>query len=406
MIAEARNRSYIDAQPSQVLELFESTNQPLVQLTGRAAQAAQAAVVAVRTRAGVEAIVALTLTQSGETVIYASDKPVPEAQAAQALEEALLFAESMGFILDTAGYRTLDTAHQYALVERLPAFQSLPSRPTERIAAPAPAPAARAADPLAAVARLFAAFALPWICAALLACGGPSAEQRARSAEIHYDLGTNLMNAGNAQGALQEYLAAQQDEPDLPQVHNALGLLYGFSFDQPAEAEAQFRKAIELQKDFSEAYNNYGALLLARGRFAEAAGQFEKALGNPLYAGRAIAESNLGWALYKTGAVDKGTARIRAALLVAPKYCKGWRQLGTIYAETNKLDRAAEAYARYGAECPDAADAFLQQGIVLARQSRAAEARAAFTRCSDVAGPRDAYVAGECRRFLREMSAR
>lgn len=406
MIAEAPNRSYVDAQPSQVLDLFESTNQPMVQLSGRAAQAAQAAVVVVRTRAGVESIVALTLTQSGETVIYASDKLVPEAQAAQALEEALLFAESMGFILDTTGYRTLDTAHQYALVERLPAFQSLPSRATERIAAPSPVSAPRASDPLAAVARLFAAFALPWLCAASLACGGPSAEQRARSAEIHYDLGTNLINAGNAQGALQEYLAAQQDEPDLPQVHNALGLLYGFSFDQPAEAEAQFRKAIELQKDFSEAYNNYGALLLARGRFAEAATQFEKALSNPLYAGRAIAESNLGWALYKTGSVDKGTARIRSALLVAPKYCKGWRQLGTIYAETNKLDQAAEAFARYVAECPDTADAFLQQGIVLARQSRAAEARAAFTRCSDLAGSRDSYVADECRKFLRKMSAR
>lgn len=400
MIVEDRNRTYIDAQPAQVLDLFESTNQPLVQPTGRSAQAAQAVVVAVRTRAGVQVLVALTLTQTGENVIYASPVPVRESEAQQAFEEGLMFAESMGFILDTTGFRTLDTAHQYALIDRLAAFQSAPSRVEQP-----PTPRGKQTDTLSAVARLFAAFALPLASLSLVACSGPSAEQRAQSAEIHYDLGTNLMNAGNTQGALQEYLLAQQEAPDLPQVHNALGLLYGFSFNQPAEAEAHFKKAVELQKDFSEAYNNHGALLLARGRFADAIPLLEKALGNPLYSGRAIAESNLGWALYKTGAVDKGVGRIRASLLVAPKYCKGWRQLGTIYADTNRLEQAAEAYARYGAECPEAPDAFLQQGIVLARQSRAAEAKAAFTRCAELGKSRDANVAGECQRFLRGMGA-
>jgi type IV pilus assembly protein PilF len=398
MIVEDRNRTYIDAQPSQVLDLFESTNQPLVQPAGRSAQAAQAVVVAVRTRAGVQVLVALTLTQTGENVIYASPAPVRESEAQQAFEEALMFAESMGFILDTTGFRTLDTAHQHALIDRLAAFQSAPARAGQQ-----PPLRPKPADTLSSIARLFAAFALLLATSSLFACSGPSGEQRAQSAEIHYDLGTNLMNAGNAQGALQEYLKAQQEAPDLPQVYNALGLLYGFSFDQPAEAEAQFKKAVELQKDFSEAYNNYGALLLARGRFTEAIAQFEKALGNPLYTGRAIAESNLGWALYKTGAVDKGVGRIRASLLVAPKYCKGWRQLGTIYADINRLDQAADAYARYVAECPEVPDAFLQQGILLARQARAAEAKASFARCAELGKNRDTNVAGECRRFLRGM---
>jgi Tfp pilus assembly protein PilF len=400
MIVEDRNRTYIDAQPSQVLDLFESTNQPLVQPAGRSAQAAQAVVVAVRTRAGVQVLVALTLTQTRENVIYASPAPVRESEAQQAFEEALMFAESMGFILDTTGFRTLDTAHQHALIDRLAAFQSAPPRAGQQ-----PPPRPKPADTLSSIARLFAAFSLALAASWLFACSGASAEQRAQSAEIHYDLGTNLMNAGNAQGALQEYLKAQQEAPDLPQVHNALGLLYGFSFDQPAEAEAQFKKAIELQEDFSEAYNNYGALLLARGRFAEAIPQFEKALGNPLYAGRAIAESNLGWALYKTGAVEKGLGRIRASLMVAPKYCKGWRQLGTIYADINRLDKAADAYARYVAECPEVPDAFLQQGIVLARQARAGEAKAAFARCAELGKSRDANVASECQRFLRGMGA-
>ena len=400
MIALDAGRGFVDASADSIIDIHESVNQPQVQPAGRSAQAARAAVALVRRDGGVEVLVALTLTQTGENVIYAADALVDEADAFSALDEGLNFAESMGFMLDPTGWSGLDPEHRSQLLERLPAFRAG--------ATPAllkPAERAKATDPLAAVARLFAAFAL--LCAALAsaACGGPTAEQRTKGAEIHYDLGTNLMNAGNAQGALFEYLAAVHDNPDFPQVHNALGLLYGFSFDKPVEAEAQFQKALELEKDFSEAHNNYGAFLLARGRFAESVPQFQKALENPLYAGRAIAESNLGWALYKTGAADKGLARIRAALMVAPKYCKGWRQLGTIYADESKLDQAAEAFGRYALECPEIADAYLQEGKVLARQSRADEAKAAFVRCAQLGKLKDPDSASECQRFLTEMGS-
>ncbi|GAC1348308.1 MAG: hypothetical protein NVSMB23_29140 [Myxococcales bacterium] len=399
MFAEDKGRTHVDAVPAQIVDLYEATNQPLVQPPGGAAQAAQAVVVGVRGRRGIEVLIALTLTQTGENLIYTLEAPVPLNNAQAAFDEAVMFAESMGFILDTTGWQSLDEDHRAELVARLPAFREPASGES-----PAPAEPPRSKDPLAAVARLFAAFAVA--CAvSSLGCSGPSNEQRKNGAEIHYDLGTNAMNEGNPQAALAEYLTAQSDDPDMPQVHNALGLLYGFSFDKPVEAEQQFRKAIELQKDFSEAYNNYGAFLLQRGRFAESIPLFEKALGNPLYAGRAIAESNLGWALYKTGAADRGVARIRSAVLVAPKYCKGWRQLGTIYAETNKLDKATEAFSRYTAECPAVADAWLQHARVLARLSRGADARAAFARCAEVGKGKDTAVVDECTRSLREMGA-
>jgi type IV pilus assembly protein PilF len=399
MFAEDKSRSYVDAAPAQILDLFEATNQPLVQPPGGSAQAAQAVVVGVRGRRGIEVLIALTLTQSGQNLIYTLEAPVPLTNAQDAFDEAVVFAESMGFILDTTGWQSLDADRREELIARLPAFRE----PTP-VATAAPIERPKSQDPLAAVARLFAAFSFAGF-VAICACSGPSGEQRAKGAEIHYDLGTNAMNEGNAQGALAEYLAAQSDDPDIPQVHNALGLLYGFSFDRPVEAEQQFRKAVELQKDFSEAYNNYGAFLLQRGRYAEAISLFEKALGNPLYAGRAIAESNLGWALYKTGSADRGIGRIRSALMVAPKYCKGWRQLGTIYADTNKLDKAAEAFARYAAECPVVADAWLQQAKVLTRLSRAGEARTAFQRCAEVGKGKDAAVVDECARSLREMAS-
>ena len=206
------------------------------------------------------------------------------------------------------------------------------------------------------------------------------------------------------QGALKEYLDAEKEDDELPQTHNALGLLYAYSLARPQEAEEHFRKAISLDKEFSEARNNLGAFYMARGRFADAIPQFEQALGNPLYRDRVVAETNLGWALYKTGQPEKGIRRIEAALVVAPKYCLGWRQLGTIQAERGELKAAGDSFARYAGSCPDAADAFLQSGKILARQTRAAEARVAFQRCAGSKDERESGVARECQRLLRELS--
>jgi len=323
--------------------------------------------------------------------------PVPQAQLQQAVDEALNFAESMGFILES-GWAGIDPRQKDEIMRRMSAFhppqpkqiEPLPERP-------------KAADALSAVARLFAAFALLFA-AGSLACSGVSAEQRRRSAEIHYDLGTNLLQNGDVQGALKEYLDAEKEDDDLPQTHNALGLLNAYSLARPQQAEEHFRKAIALDKDFSEARNNLGTFYVARGRFAEAVPQFERALGNPLYRDRMIAETNLGWALYKTGQPEKGMRRIEAALAFAPKYCLGWRQLGTIHAERGELQAAGDAFAKYAASCPDTADAHLQSGKILARQTRAAEARVAFQRCAVSKDERQSNVAKECQRLLRELT--
>jgi type IV pilus biogenesis/stability protein PilW len=303
----------------------------------------------------------------------------------------------MGFILES-GWAGLDPATKEETLRRMTAFHA-PEQKDVGVAAERPKPA----DPLLSVARLFAAFTL-LVAAASSACSGVTAEQRRRSAEIHYDLGTNLLQNGDVQGALKEYLDAAKEDDELPQAHNALGLLYAYSLARPHDAEREFKRAIELDKDFAEARNNLGAFYMARARYAEAIPQFEVALSNALYRDRVIAESNLGWALYKIGQPEKGVRRIEAALLVAPKYCLGWRQLGTIHAERGELAAAGEAFTKYAAACPDTADAHLQAGKILARQTRAADARLEFQRCAGSRDEREAGIARECQRLLRDLS--
>jgi type IV pilus assembly protein PilF len=397
MLGEDPSRTHVRARREDVVSIYESANQPMVQIPGRAAQAAQAAVIALRKGRAFEVLVVLTFSQSRENVVYAGDAPIPQDELQPALEEALNFAESMGFILES-GWAGLDPATKEETLRRMTAFHA-PEQKDAGVHAQRPKPA----DPLLSVARLFAAFTL-LVAAAAFACSGVTAEQRRRSAEIHYDLGTNLLQNGDVQGALKEYLDAAKEDDELPQAHNALGLLYAYSLARPRDAEREFKRAIELDKDFAEARNNLGAFFMARARYGDAIPQFELALGNPLYRDRVIAESNLGWALYKTGQPEKGMRRIEAALAVAPKYCLGWRQLGTMHAERGDLSAAADAFAKYASACPDAADAHLQAGKILARQTRAAEARLEFQRCAGAKDEREAGIARECQRLLRELS--
>ena len=396
-LTEDPERTHVEASRDSIVAIYESTNQPLVQIPGRSAQAASAAVIAVRLRRGFEVVVVLTHVEAQENVVYVPGELVPDDQLRQAVDEALNFAESMGFILDSTGWSKLDAGQKEAMILRMNAFQPPHARKLDLpVARPKPP------DTLSAVARLFAAFAL-LLGLGAAACSGMTAEQRARSAEIHYDLGTNMLGNGEVQGALKEYLDAVNDDDDLPQPHNALGLLYAYSLARPQDAEREFLRAIELDKNFSEARNNLGSFYVARGRYAEAIPQFERALQNALYRDRVIAETNLGWALYRSGQVDKGARRIEAALALAPKYCLGWRQLGTIQADRGNLEAAGDAFAKYAAACPEAADAHLQSGKILARQTRAAEARAEFQRCTEGKDEREAKVRLECQRLLKEL---
>ena len=395
MLQENPRITHLPAEPQRIAALYLATNQPVVQPAGRTAQSAQAAVVALRVRGVFQVVVALTLSESGENVIYAGP-PVKQAEVQQAVEEALNFAESMGFILDASGWTNLDEAHRAELLERTPAFwppADVEEAPQEVVVERVPVD-----DPLQAVARLFAAF-----CALLLvSCSGMSAAQRTQAAEIHQQLGDNLLSQGDPRGALKEYMQSVEYE-DSPEAHLGLGVIYAWSLGRPDDGEKEFKRALEMRPDYAEAMNNLGALYIQRGRFGEAIAPLEKAAKDPLYKSRVLAQSNLGWALYKAGQPEQGIGEIKGALAVAPKYCLGWRQLGTIYSEQGKVDDASKAYGRYAEECPDMGDAHLLFGKALARQQRAKEARLEFERCAVPKQDRDKPVAAECARFLKDL---
>jgi Tfp pilus assembly protein PilF len=236
----------------------------------------------------------------------------------------------------------------------------------------------------------------------LAAC--PLSAHDREKAQIHYDLGVNAMEqAHDAPSALRELEISAQANPDNPEVHNAMGLVYHLMLHKPEEAVAQYQLALKLSPKFSEAANNLGTALLDLDRYSEAAEMFKRALADDLYRTPYMAEGNLGWVLYKSGDTVGGIQHLKAAIGLNVGYCQGYRLLGKIYQETSQLADAETQFIRFHDKCPDVPEASYLLGLVLLKEDQQERAKQQFQACADAKESKDTDLGAECARMIKLM---
>ena len=184
------------------------------------------------------------------------------------------------------------------------------------------------------------------------ACGTAISQKARDTALINYDLGIASFNRGDTREALRVLLSAIQNDPDLPEAHNALGLVY-HALDKRDAALEHYEKAVSLRPRFSEAYNNLGTLLLDMGRYDEAIVAFNTALGDILYTTPSLAEGNLGWAYYKKNDVEAAIEHISNAVQTNPLFCRGYEWLSRIAVEQNRPSDIIAYGERFKRHCLD-----------------------------------------------------
>ncbi|MCX8017642.1 MAG: tetratricopeptide repeat protein, partial [Rhodocyclaceae bacterium] len=146
----------------------------------------------------------------------------------------------------------------------------------------------------------------------LAACGGGSAsrpeavvernpagyqeglvvDQRER-AKVHTDLGIAYLQDGRIEIALEEAEIALDAWSGYAPAHNLKALVH-MSLRQNEQAEASFKRAVQLAPDNPVINNDYGWFLCQTGRYKEAFAHFNKALSNPLYPNPSHALHNMG----------------------------------------------------------------------------------------------------------------
>ncbi|WP_224362014.1 social motility TPR repeat lipoprotein Tgl [Hyalangium versicolor] len=233
----------------------------------------------------------------------------------------------------------------------------------------------------------------------LSGCKHIPTQREQESAEIRYNLGVQAQQAGNIQEALSEFQRAVEFDPENADAQNALGILLHLSFRRPAEAIEHYEKAIEIRPNFSEARTNLANVRLDQGQYDEAIKLYEQVLNDMLYPTPFIAQGNMGWAYFKKGDTQKGVENIKAAVTLNPNFCLGYKNLGLIYEQTGKTEEACNEFTHYREQCPEVADAYLREGVCLAKQGHADTAKERLETCETKAT--QPTLKEECRR-LRE----
>lgn len=187
-----------------------------------------------------------------------------------------------------------------------------------------------------------------WIMAAivLMACANQPANNRAEaqkreSARIHTELGAGYYSQGQIAIALEEFTEASKIDPGYALAYNGLGLVYA-ALGEDTKADANFRRAINLEPTNPESRNNYGTFLCSRNRIDESITQFMEAVRNPLYATKDIAYLNAGICSLRKQDIDNAEIYLQKALQIQPLMHKASYELALIQFNRKKFGLARE----------------------------------------------------------------
>lgn len=141
--------------------------------------------------------------------------------------------------------------------------------------------------------------------------------------------------------AIEEYLAIQTFDADHPTTHVNAGLVEA-ARGRPEAAEAAYREAIELDREWLPAYVNLADLYRAQGRDGEAEAVLHQALGEVVET--ASVRHALGLLLVRTGRLDEAVEQLRLAAEAAPDQARFVYVYGVALSGADRTDEAVSVF--------------------------------------------------------------
>ena len=212
----------------------------------------------------------------------------------------------------------------------------------------------------------------------LAGCAGEPASQDSKAASPQADTDglqrarafTNLAGAYYARAqykiALDELRKAIIADSHYGPAYDVYGLIY-MDLEEDTLADENFRRAIELDRNDSEARNNYGWFLCTRGRYQEGLEQFKAALRNPLYTRPEQAMTNAGLCAEKSGDLMLAEANLVKSLKLQPDNPNTILKLAALNFRQDRLPDAQRLLEHYAELAPPTAES-LWLGVRLERK--------------------------------------
>ncbi|MFO0994538.1 MAG: sulfotransferase [Hyphomicrobiales bacterium] len=201
------------------------------------------------------------------------------------------------------------------------------------------------------------------------------------NALAYHNLGLILLANSGAGAAIPLFWYAAELKPDLPDAHNSLANAL-VRIGRLSDAEAEYRKAIELEPQSALFQFNLGNLFHSLGRNEEAEQYLVRAAElDPRYA---EPHNNLSNVLRSLNRRAEALEALGRALAINPKFAMAHNNIGNIKRDFNLTSEAEESYRTAIACDPKLAIAHFNLGNVLRETGRAAESAASFRKAFEL----------------------
>ncbi len=174
------------------------------------------------------------------------------------------------------------------------------------------------------------------------------AEQAKDAARIHTELAQHYLSIGDLQTALAKVTMALKFDPDYAPAHTVIAYVYE-KINRPADAEINYRKAVELEPKKGDWSNNLGQFLCSTGKYAEGEIYFRRAITDPFYPTPDLALTNAGICQLRAKQPAKAEADFRDALARNPNSAEALFQLANTLYQNKDAFRARAFLQRFDA---------------------------------------------------------
>jgi tetratricopeptide (TPR) repeat protein len=182
-------------------------------------------------------------------------------------------------------------------------------------------------------------------------------------------------NRGELDAALLAAEALAQEYPSIAMLQNLLGVINSKKGAQE-QAIRHFKRAVELNPVFPDAYNNLGVALRSLGRREQAIQNYTRAIAiKPDYAD---AYFNLANTFRDLDRREEAVQNYKKALQIAPNHLGARNNLGVILNKLERYEEAIENFEIVLSANPNFLDAYNNMGLALKALGREEEAMQSF----------------------------
>lgn len=161
------------------------------------------------------------------------------------------------------------------------------------------------------------------------------------TAKQHFDFGVYLVSTGDLEHSIVAFCKAIELNPEYSEAYNNLGLIF-LQKEQLPEAEAFFQRALELEPEDFHIYHNIGLLFLEKKQYTDAKYYFEQSI--QLYPDSAEGYNHLGIAFEGLTEEEKAEDAYRKASKLNPSYAEAYYNLGDLLKTKQRLPEAEAFY--------------------------------------------------------------